>query len=137
MLSCIYTLLYTHSCTVSYSHTLNLLTLSYRLLKSVIQFRLFCGTGLSFLIHPSTTPILQPNINLLFLKRIHPQLFVLIHSYTHPYLLTLTLTQIETHTHNLSLSLSLSHSYACTTISLLSITRSTSSPILLTHTQPL
>lgn len=94
---------------MSYSHTLNLLILSYRLLKIVINFCLFSCTRLSSLTHSSTTPVLCPNINLLFLKRIHPLLFFHIHPYPHPYLLTLTLTQIG----------NLSHSYACTTISII------------------
>ena len=72
----------------------------------VYHFRLFSSRRLSFLTHSPTTPVLHPNINLLFLKRFHPLLFIIIHSSPHPYLLTLTLTQIE----------NLSHSYACTTI---------------------
>jgi hypothetical protein len=102
---------------VSYSHALNLLTLSHRLLKTVIKFCLFCGTRLSFLTHSSTTPVLHPNINLLFLKRIHPLLFIHIHSFTHPYLSTLTLTRNK--------SLSFISMYLSLTHTLLSLTRST------------
>ena len=53
-----------HAFTLFLTHTQALcpvlLTLSYRLLKTVIHFRLFSGAHLSFLTHSSTTPVLHP-----------------------------------------------------------------------------